>query len=168
VIRLLPVAALTLCAAVCGGSPPSPGDGLVVLTDPGSADTVRFTVPVAARRCAGNRGLLVTGLEHGQGVLVWVRDSGTAPVVGRFPLLPRADSTSARGAIVSVRFVAGAIAHGVTVDDGSATLTQSSSRLGLVIQGRGQEPTIGVPHEAAIALSGVPVESDTVSCHAMP
>jgi hypothetical protein len=167
VSRTAPILAVILCAAGCGGGTASSGTARVLLTDPGSADTVRFTVPVTTRRCGDDRGLLFIGAQHGQGVLVWLRDTA-APVVGAFPLLPRADSASVRGATVSIRFVTGALAHGVTVDDGSATFSRTGAHLGLTIRGRGKEPTIGVPHEAAIDLSDVPLEADTASCHVMP
>jgi hypothetical protein len=165
VTRLARVAVAALCTTVCGGSTPTPGSARVRLTASGLADTVQFTVPVSARRCAPDGGaLLVIGADHGQGVLVWLRDGTAEPAPGTYPLLARADSTATRGAIVSVRFVTGPLAHGVTVDDGNAILSRSGSRLGIVVRGRGTEPSPPIPHSAELDLTGVPLESDTASC----
>lgn len=140
------------------------GTGRVRLVQTGGMDTVRFELPVRAQRCADGRGILVTGAHQGQGVLVWLRADHAAPDSGTYPLLARADSGAVRGVIAAVRFVIGPVTHGLTVDDGTATVTQSAPSLTLQVRGHGLETGLGGPHSAELTLDRVPVGADTASC----
>lgn len=159
------LAVLSAAFAVCCGGPTTPqGTGRVRLAHAGAPDTIRFELPVRAQRCADGRGLLLTGARQGQGVLVWLRAERAAPDTGSYPLLARADSGAVRGVIAAVRFVNGPVTHGLTVDDGTATVSQSSPSLTLQVHGHGVEAGLGGPLSAELALDRVPLGADTVSC----
>jgi hypothetical protein len=159
------IAALALS---CGRSTAPRGTGRVRVVQTGAADTIQFEVPIQAQRCADGRGILVTGARQGQGVLVWLRADRTVPDTGTYPLLARADSGAVRGVIATVRFVIGPVTHGLTVDDGSATVTQSAPSYTLQVRGHGVEAGLGGPHSAELTLDRVPLTADTVSCQVQP
>lgn len=127
------------------------------------SDTVTFDAPAHARPCLGGHGILLDGEAGGNGVLVWIRD--TAPIApGPYPLLERADSTSARGAIVAVRFVVQDLAHGFAADTGTFTLTAAGPAWGATVHGSGLEVmAVGQPVVDA-RFSGVLLDRDTVPC----
>lgn len=130
-------------------------------------DTVRFEVPVVAQRCGDGRGLLLHGARQGRGVLVWLR-GGFPPATGTYPLLPRGDSVALRGVIVAVRFVLGDVAHGLTLDEGSANVTRTTPQLALQVRGVGLETTVAEQRTAEVALERVPLAPDTVPCRVQP
>ena len=131
--------------------------------------TVRFDVPIMARRCMAGRGMLMHGASDGQGVLVWLRGAaGQVLDTGTYPLLPRGDSASSRGAIASVRFLVGDVAHGLTLDDGSATVTVASPPFALRVRGVGLETALAEQRSAELTLEQVPLASDTVPCGVQP
>lgn len=117
-----------------------------------------------AQPCAEGSGILVTGARQGQGVLVWLREDGAAPDTGTYPLLPRADSASVPGVIVAVRFVVGPMTHGLTVDDGIATVTQTTPTLAVQVRGHGVEAGLEGQRSAELTLDRVPLAPGTVSC----
>jgi hypothetical protein len=163
------LAVLTGALALSCGRPTTPqGTGQVRLVQTGAMDTIRFEVPIRAHPCADGRGILVTGARQGQGVLVWLRADRAAPDTGTYPLLARADSGAARGVIAAVRFVIGPVTHGLTVDDGSATVTQATPSLTLQVRGHGVEAGLGGPQSAELAIDRVPLTPDTVSCRVQP
>lgn len=155
-------AVLTLA---CGSAREPSGTGRVHLV--GAVDTIHFEVPVVAQSCVEGRGVLVTGAREGQGLLVLLRVAGAALDTGSYPLLSRADSATARGVIVAVRFVDGPASHGFTVDDGVATVTQVSPSLAVQVRGRGVE-SVGGQRSAELTLDQVPLAPDTVSCRMQP
>jgi hypothetical protein len=160
------VAAILLQAC---GTPTAPqGTASIRLVQAGSADTIRFEVPVVARSCAVGGGILMSGARRGQGVLLWLRADRAVSDTGAYPLLVRGDSGSARGAIAAVRFVVGPVSHGFTVDDGLALVTSAAPSFAVHVQGRGVEPGLGGQRSAELALAGVPLAPDTVSCQAQP
>ena len=160
---------LTSALVVSCGRPTTPqGRGQVRLVQTGELDTIQFEVPIRAQRCADGRGILVTGARQGQGVLVWLRADRAAPDTGTYPLLARADSGTVRGVIAAVRFVIGPVTHGMTVDDGTATVTQSAPSYTLQVRGHGVEAGLGGPHSAELTLDRVPLTADTVSCQVQP
>jgi hypothetical protein len=155
-------ALMVLCAVACG-APTSGGIGRVRVALSGTSDTVRFEVPVVATRCADGAGLLVHGERRGQGLLVWLR-GGAPPDPGTYPLLTRGDTVATRGAIASVRFMVGDVAHGVTLDDGDATVAGATPQLEIQVRGRGVEMGLAGQRSAELALEHVTVEPDTVPC----
>lgn len=132
-----------------------------------SRDTVRFEVPVVAQRCGDGRGVLLHGAREGQGVLVWLRGA-YPPDTGAYPLLPRGDSVALRGVIAAVRFQLGDVPHGLTLDNGSASVTQATPQLALHVRGLGLEMAVAEQRTADLALERVPLAPDTVPCRVRP
>lgn len=166
-------AVLMFALAACGDSSPTAphGTGRVRLVGVGSADTAHFEVPVTARRCADGRGILVTGAQAGQGVLVWLRSTGAALDTGAYPLLTRGDSSGARGAIVAVRYAVGPVTHGLTVDDGVAIVTRTTPALDVAVRGNGLEvPSGGRGGQRTVELAAdrVPLGPDPAFCRVQP
>jgi len=158
------VAALGAC-----GNPAEPhGTGRVRLAVQGRTDTVRFEVPVIARRCAGGGGVIVTGAREGQGVLLMLRSAGPAIDTGSYVLLTRADSAALRGAIVAIRFSVGPVSHGLTVDDGAARVSQATPTLAVDVRGRGVEAGTGAQRTAALTVDGAPFAPDSAYCRVQP
>ena len=163
--RCVAVAAAVLSG--CGGPPaPQTGSGVahVRISITGGGDTVGFRIPVRARRCADDRGVVLDGAQHGNGLLVWLRDGVGPPDGGSYPLLSRGDSAAPRGAIASVRYILGTISHGVIVDSGSATLTRETPPYAVHVTGNGAEVAIPGRHSVEITADPVPLERDTVNC----
>src|SRR2546426_7042290 len=86
-LRAVAAAALTLTGvlgAVCGRRDAPAGRVRAVVARPHS-DTVRFSAPARASRCAAGRGWLLQGSTGGNGVAVWV--GSPPPPAPRPPLL---------------------------------------------------------------------------------
>lgn len=134
-------------------------------------DTVRIAAPAAAGRCGRARlGLLVHGSEGGNGVMVWLRP-GDSFERGEFPLLPRGDSVTARGATVVVRFAVDNVVHGAVLDSGAVSVTQADDPLALRARGSGADIALGVSSGRVTldaAFDAVPVGRDTVACQVPP
>src|SRR5260221_9051103 len=159
------VATAVLCG--CGRSPSTrTGSGIahVHISITGGGDTVGFRIPVRARRCADERGVVLDGALHGNGLLIWLRDGVGPPDGGSYPLLSRGDSAAPRGAIASVRYILGSVAHGVIVDSGSAILKRETPPYALRINGNGAEVSIPGRRSVEITADAVPLEPDTVNC----
>ena len=151
----------------CAGAPdPRTGSGVahVHISITGGGDTVGFRIPVRARRCGDDRGVVLDGAQHGNGLLVWLRDGVGAPDGGNYPLLSRGDSAAPRGAIASVRYILGTVAHGVIVDSGSATLTREPPPYAVHVTGNGAEVAIQGRRSVESTADPVPLERDTVNC----
>lgn len=157
--------ALGLLACGQSGAADGVGRARIVLT--GSPDTVRFEVPIVAQTCAGGAGILVHGERRGQGLLAWLR-GGPQTDTGTYRLLTRGDTAAPRGVIVSVRFMVGDVAHGFTVDDGSATVMQVSPLLQLHVGGRGIETGPAGPRAADLDFEDARIDPDTVTCRVQP
>ena len=108
-----------------------------------------------------NPGRIVHGCN---GLLIWLRDGVGPPDGGSYPLLSRGDSAAPRGAIASVRYILGSVAHGVIVDSGSAILKRETPPYALRINGNGAEVSIPGRRSVEITADAVPLEPDTVNC----
>lgn len=159
---------LGLLAVACGDPAAPGGIGRVQVALVGTNDTIRFEVPVTATRCAGSAGLLLHGEQRGQGVLVWLRGGGGQLDTATYPLLTRGDAITPRGVIAAVRYMVGEVAHGVTLDDGAATVTRAAPPIDLSIRGRGVEAAMAAQRNAEVELKGVTLGPDTASCRAQP
>ena len=157
-------------AATIGGCARAPdpatgsGVGHVHISLTGGSDTVGFQVPLAARRCADDHGVVLVGALHGNGLLVWLRDGSGLPNQGNYPLLSRGDSAATRGAIASVRYIVGTVAHGMIVDSGSATLATERPPYIVRITGNGAEAAMSGRHVVTMTADRVPLVADTVNC----
>lgn len=149
-------------ALACGATRTPAGTGRVRLVIRGTRDTLRFEVPVVAQRCGPGRGLLVHGQREGRGVLVWLRGSGV-PVAGTYPLVSRGDTTTP-GAIAAVRFLIDELASGVTIDDGSVTVSRAAPPFALQVRGSGIGTAFSQLRQAEVDLERVPLRPDTVPC----
>jgi hypothetical protein len=134
---------------------------------PGAPDTIRFETAVVAQRCGPGHGLLFHGEEDGVGVLLWLRDS-VPPDTGTYPFVPRGDTATPRGAIAAVRFLVRELARGVTIDDGSVTLTRATPPFALRARGQGVETSLAQQRKVELAIDGVPLRPDTTPCLVQP
>ena len=130
----------------------------------GGRDTVGFRIPVRARPCAGTRGVVLDGALHGNGLLVWLRNGIGPPNGGNYPLLSRGDSAAPRGAIASVRYILGTVAHGLIVDSGTATLTRETPPYAVHLKGNGSEVSIPDRRSVELTADRVALEPDSVNC----
>jgi hypothetical protein len=140
------------------------GVGHVHVSITGGGDTVGFQVPVRARRCSADRGVVLDGALHGNGFLVWLRTGIGPPDSGNYPLLSRGDSSAPRGAIATVRYIAGTVAHGLIVDSGTAALTTAKPPFFVRINGSGVEAPISGRRAVQLTADRVALERDTVNC----
>ena len=131
-------------------------------------DTVRIDAPARALRCTGpggqiGRGLLLQGVNGGNGVLVWLRtpDSMTT---GAWPVLQRGDTLTTRGATVGVRFMLGEMARGAPLDSGTVWVTRADSAIALVARGTGAETLTSTRMAVEATFDAVPIGADTASC----
>lgn len=161
------VAAAAFLALGCAGASSSSGTGRVQLAVPGASDTVRFEVPVVARRCGPGHGLLFQGEQNGAGLLIWLRDTST-PGAGTYPLLSRGDSVTPRGAIATARFLVAQRTGGITIDDGTVTLSRATAPFALQVTGLGVETAFAQQRRATLALENVPLLPDSVPCQVEP
>jgi hypothetical protein len=137
----------------------------VRLVIPGARDTVQFEVPVVAQRCGPGTGLLLQGQHEGFGLMVWLRHAGV-PDTGTYPLVSRGDTMP--GAVAAVRFLHGKMATGMTIDDGSATVTHAGPPYALHVRGLGVETAIAQQRRADLILAEVPLLPDSVPCRVEP
>lgn len=138
--------------------------GHVHITFTGGGDTAGFQVPVRARRCGDDRGVVLDGALHGNGFLVWLHDGTGLPDGGNYTLLSRGDSSAARGAIASVRYIMGTVAHGLIVDSGTAVLAGESAPYTVHVTGSGAEVSIQGRRAVELTADRVPLARDTVNC----
>ena len=112
-----------------------------------SRDSIRFETPASLRRCGAARGFVFEGELRGNGVLLWLRGD-TSLRGGRYPVLPRGDTLTPRGAVVAVRFMIGDMAHGLTLDSGWVTVATGGGEAeqrgaSAAVAGAGLEATAG-------------------------
>ena len=131
-------------------------------------DTLRFEAPVRAYRCTGPRahiggGLLLEGVDDGNGIVVWLRTTDSI-TIGAWPLLQRGDTLSPRGATLGVRFMIGDAAHGAPLDSGTVWVTRADSAVALAARGTGTETLTSTHMAVEATFDAVRVGRDTVSC----
>ena len=131
-----------------------------------ATDSTAYTVPAAARRCRGG-GVVIAATEGAYGLLAWIHaPGGVTP--GTYPLLPRGDTATARGAVVAVRFLTHEIAHGFTVDSGTLTLTAAGAWYRGRIDGRGLDAGFAVRTPVTAVIDSLSPAPDSVTCGAAP
>jgi len=133
-----------------------------------SKDTVRFEAPVRAYRCTRPRaqivgGLLLQGVNDGNGIVVWLRTPDSI-TLGAWPLLQRGDTLSPRGATLGVRFMIGDAAHGAPLDSGTVWVTRADSAVALAARGTGTEALTSTHMTVEATFDAVRIGTDTVSC----
>ena len=154
---------LVLAASACAPRATPPRRALEARLALPTRDTVRIHAAATAQRCERGKGLLLVGTDGGAGVLLWARAPGLLPT-GVYPVLTRSDSTSPRGATVSVRFMNAEAARGVMLDSGSVAFTRDGDRVSAHVRGSGLEPAGGVRAGLDAVFSPIPVAPDSASC----
>lgn len=134
---------------------------------PRGLDTVRFTTAAVARPCGPGRGVLLEGVERGDGVLVWLRAADSvAP--GEYDYLPRGDTVAPRGAVAAVRYMRGDVSHGFTLDSGRVVVTEWGDRVSAHLSGSGLEPLAAERVDLGATFVRVPFDAGRVSCGTAP
>jgi hypothetical protein len=157
-----------LTGMACGSAPgAAPGGGRVRVQVAPGADTVRFEAAASAERCGGGRGVLLRGVDRGNGLLVWIRTADTL-AAGSYRLVAKGDTMTPQVAIAAVRYMKGDVVRGFSLDDGSITMTRSGGRLGGQLRGGGVEFS-GARRAALVAtFADLQIERDTVPCKPHP
>jgi hypothetical protein len=133
----------------------------------GVSDSVVFDAVPTARRCAGGHGVVLEGATGGNGILVWIRAPG-AVTPGTYPVLPRGDSTSPRGAVIAARYLVHEAPHGFSADTGSVTLLAAGPAFAARLHGRGIEVSAATRPTVDAELHGAGVEGDSIGCSVKP
>jgi len=154
-----------LLLAACGA--PAPTGLAHVRVTLGISDSVAFDAVATTRLCAGGHGIVLEGVTGGQGVLVWIRSPG-AVTAGAYPVVPRGDSTSPRGAIIAARYLVHEAPHGFSADTGSVTLLAAGPAYAARLQGRGIEVSAATRPSLDAEIHGARVEGDSIHCSAKP
>lgn len=153
-----------LCSCRTSADSQSGGTAHVHISITGGGDTVGFRIPVRARRCGDGHGVVLDGGQHGNGLLVWLRNGVGSPDSGTYSLLSRGDSAAPRGAITSVRYILGTVAYGIIVDSGTATLARGQPPYTVHVKGNGAEVAIPGRRSVELTADKVPLAGDTVNC----
>jgi hypothetical protein len=130
-------------------------------------DTAYFTADARALRCAGGRGVVLEGTSEANGVLVWVRGGGPT-TEGTYVPLPRGDSITPKGAVVSARLATRMPSRGVLLDSGTVVVTSVGGRMNARITGRGVNLSSAARVAVEIRFDSVQAPSDTVECRVEP
>jgi hypothetical protein len=127
-------------------------------------DTIRFALPAVARRCVGRRALLLESEDfRGNGVLVLLlHGDSSAPPRGSYPVTLLGDSTTPRGANVSVRYMIRDVAFGYPLDRGTVELTAARGSFTARVTGEGIEAA--APVSLAADFDRVRLAADSVPC----
>ncbi|MGH7607327.1 MAG: hypothetical protein ACREME_08310 [Gemmatimonadales bacterium] len=133
------------------------------------ADTMHFTSPALARRCAGGEAILLEAADpHGYGILVLLRH-GDSLATGSYPLIALGDSITPRGAQVSARYVAGDAPHGFALDSGGVDVeVRAGHGIDARVMGRGLEGAARLRLEAQYTAVPFPATGDAVACGFQP
>ena len=127
-------------------------------------DTVRFTAPASASRCARGGGVVLQGSTGGNGAIAWLRTPDSVAAV-TWPVLQRGDTVSPRGVTTAVRYLLGDIAHGAAMDSGTVAVTRTAHTLTVRASGTGLEASIGrITMEVTFEAVPVGAGLDTISC----
>jgi len=128
-------------------------------------ETVYFDAPGQARRCAGKSrqpGVMIEGIALGNGILMLARGLDTGSV--SYPVLPRGDSTTYRGSMVSSRYMLNEIARGVALDSGTLQLQHAANQFSGRVAGSGLDYTVGRRVSLEVTFDSVPMMAETIPC----
>jgi len=160
--QAFPIVVAAALAAGCDGRASRTGRLDARFIEP-PHDTAHFTGDARASRCAGGRGVVLEGTSEANGVLVWVRGGGPT-TDGSYVPLPRGDSMTPKGAVVSARLATRMPSRGVLLDSGSVVVTSAGGRMNARIAGRGVDLSSAARVAVEITFDSVPPPSDTVEC----
>ena len=126
-------------------------------------DTVQFTAGAWIWRCGGGRGLVLKGVDGGNGLLLWFRP-GDSTVNGEYQVIGRGDTIAPRGVVGAVRFLVQATDRGMTLDSGVVTVSSTGGRFEGHAQGSGLDPRAGQRVVLDASFLGVPLAVDSTNC----
>lgn len=156
--------ALVALSAACGSASEQQGRLEARVTVP-PRDSLRFETPASASPCREGGAVVLQGVEHGNGVLVWLR-FGESLGPGDYPVLARGDTSAPRGGAVSVRFMLGSAAHGLALDSGRVGVEVAGGRLTARAGGSGLDLTGAVRVTLDATFTAVSLGTATVACRA--
>lgn len=148
----------------CRGWGTSSSELLRVRIVRGPKDSTVFNAPAVVHPCRGG-GALINAVSVANGVLVWIKSTGT-PALGPRALLARADSTTPDGAVVAVRFLWHDVAHGLDVDSGSLMLSSTGAWYRGHLQGAGTDLAAATRTSVDITIDSLHSRPDSVACGA--
>ena len=151
-------------AVACGERAPSTGTIRATVTRPQLAP-VTLSVPARARACAGRRGQVITGVADLQGMLVWLVPGG-GPDTGAYTVNRGADSVPGRHARVSLRYLAGDVAHTLALDSGTVRVRRDGAELAGSVGGSGFDDAENVRPLVDAVLQGIRRLPDSEPCGA--
>lgn len=150
------------CGAACGERAPARGSIGITVSRPQLAPVV-LAVPARAHPCAGGDGQVITGVADMQGMLVWLVPGG-GPDTGAFTVNRGADSVPGRHARVSLRYLAGDLAHSFALDSGTVRVRLDAAGLAGTVGGAGFDAAETVRPLVEAVFQGVPVLADSEPC----
>jgi len=106
--------------------------------------------------------VLLEGISGGSGVLAWLRGGRT--VEGSYVPLPRGDSLTPRGAVVTARLGPREPSRGVLLDSGAVVVSSAGGMIGARIEGRGVDLATATRVAVEVTFDSVPAPTDTVEC----
>ena len=130
-------------------------------------DSARFEAGATARRCGSGRGVVLEGVDRGNGLLVWLRFPDSLGA-GSYQPLVRGDTTTPRGAVTVVRWMQGSAAHGMVLDSGAVTVTPTAGHLTVRAQGSGLEYVGARRASVDAVIEQVTLAAETTGCGAAP
>jgi hypothetical protein len=126
-------------------------------------DTMQFIAGAWIWRCGGGRGLVLKGVDGGNGLLLWLRP-GDSTLDGEYRVIGRGDTIASRGVVGAVRFLVQATDRGVTLDSGVVTVSSTSGRFEAHARGSGLDSRAGQRVVLDASFGAVPMAADTVDC----
>jgi hypothetical protein len=155
---------LLALAAACGDRAPAEGTIRATVTRPQVAP-VALAVPARAHPCAGGNGQVITGTADLQGMLVWLVPGG-GPDTGAFTVNRGADSVPGRHARVSLRYLAGDVAHSLALDSGTVRVGRDGDVLSGSVGGTGFDGAENARPLVDAVFQGIRVLPDSEPCGA--
>ena len=151
-------------AMACGGRAPAGGTIRASVTRP-QLDPIALAIPARAHPCAGGNGAVITGVADLQGMLVWLVPGG-GPDTGAFTVNRGADSVPGRHARVSLRYLAGDVAHTLVLDSGTVRVRRDGAVLAGSIGGSGFDDAENVRPLVDAVFQGIRPLPDSEPCGA--
>jgi hypothetical protein len=151
-------------AAACGDPAPAEGTMRATVTRPQLAP-VALAVTARAHPCAGGNGQVITGVADLQGMLVWLVPGG-GPDTGAFTVNRGADSVPGRHARVSLRYLAGGVAHTLALDSGTVRVRRDGAVLAGSVGGTGFDDAESARPLVDAVFQGIRMLPDSESCGA--
>jgi len=155
-----------LAVLACPGEPAAPPP-LLQASILRASDTVRFEAPAAAHRCSEGKGIVIDAAGRGNGLLIWLADTSNT-WKGSFPVVGVHDTVTKHRAVVSVRFIASAVAHTLSLDSGTVMVRDSAGGLQIGVTGAGLDLNGGARPHVKATFRALRPPADSASCVRVP